>query len=152
VALPESRLGIVPGAGGSYRLPALVGRTRALEMMLTGRRVGAAEAYFIGLCDRLVEMAPDVHGAAASAVDGERVLLAEARDRALQGAVLLAREICEGGPVATRMLIEAVLGDEGVGSAEERENRAYEGVLGTRDRNEALAAFREKRKPVFRGE
>ena len=58
VGLPETRLGIIPGAGGTYRLPALIGLGRARDMILTGRRVTAAEAYFLGIADRLVEVVP----------------------------------------------------------------------------------------------
>lgn len=58
VGLPETRLGIIPGAGGTYRLPALIGLGRARDMILTGRRVAAAEAYFLGIADRLVEIIP----------------------------------------------------------------------------------------------
>jgi len=53
--LPEVKLGLIPGAGGTQRLPRLVGRGRALDIMLTGRQVDAAEAYAVGLLDRLVE-------------------------------------------------------------------------------------------------
>src|ERR1700735_2465861 len=56
VGLPETRLGILPGAGGTYRLPALIGLGRARDLILTGRRVSAAEAYFLGIADRLVEI------------------------------------------------------------------------------------------------
>ncbi|KAI9874124.1 MAG: hypothetical protein M1830_010172 [Pleopsidium flavum] len=137
VALPETRLGIVPGAGGTYRLPALVGLNRARDLILTGRRVAGAEAYFLGLCDRLVEVQPDeVH------IEGR------ARGKVLEEAVRLAREICEGAPLATRAALKAVDGWE---DGEEAENAAYEEVVTTEDRNEALWAFREKRKPVFSG-
>lgn len=138
VALPETRLAIIPGAGGTYRLPALVGLSRARDMILTGRRVGAAEAYFLGLCDRLVEVTAD-----------EAQEPGAARRRALDEAVRLAREICEGGPIAIKAALAAV---EGCALGEEAENAAYELVVKTRDRDEALAAFREKRKPVFKGQ
>ena len=134
VALPETRLGIIPGAGGTYRLPFLVGRSRALDMMLTGRRVNGAEAYFMGLCDRLVEI-------------GEDEVMKEglARERTIKGALELAMGICEGAPVAARQAIAAA------GLGQEWENAAYEKVVGTRDRDEALKAFTEKRKPIYKG-
>ncbi|MCJ1381490.1 hypothetical protein MMC17_004601 [Xylographa soralifera] len=134
VALPETRLAIIPGAGGTHRLPALVGPSRALDMLLTGRRVGGAEAYFWGLCERLVEVG-----------DEEGMQKGVARERTLQGAVEVARGICEGGPAAVRAVLRAV------GRGEEVENTEYEVVVGTRDRDEALRAFAEKRKPVFKG-
>ncbi|BBX44779.1 enoyl-CoA hydratase [Mycobacterium cookii] len=55
LGLPEVKLGLIPGAGGTQRLPRLVGRSRALDLMLTGRQVEADEAYWIGLIDRLAE-------------------------------------------------------------------------------------------------
>jgi len=69
-----------------------------------------------------------------------------ARDLVLSDAVRLAGEICEGGPVAVRAGLRAVMGGK-----EEVENQMYERVVGTEDRDEALMAFREKRKPVFKG-
>ncbi|KAI9814942.1 MAG: hypothetical protein M1832_005581 [Thelocarpon impressellum] len=140
VRLPETRLGIIPGAGGTHRLPALVGLNRARDLILTGRRVSGPEAYFLGLCDRLVEVRPEA--------DEKTVEPGRARELVLAEAVRLAREICEGAPLATRAAKRAV---EGWQDAGEAEDKAYESVMGTADRNEALAAFREKRPPQFRG-
>ncbi|PVI06899.1 ClpP/crotonase [Periconia macrospinosa] len=137
VALPETRLAIIPGAGGTYRLPALIGLSRARDMILTGRRVGAPEAYFLGLCDRLVEVTPE-----------EAQTPGAARTKVLDEAVRLASEICEGGPIAIKAAIAAI---EGCALGEKAENAAYDIVVKTKDRDEALAAFREKRKPVFKG-
>lgn len=72
VGLPETRLAIIPGAGGTYRLPSVIGVNRARDMILTGRRVTGPEAYFIGLCDRLVEVLPEEE--AQEGVARERVL------------------------------------------------------------------------------
>ncbi|KAJ4412607.1 hypothetical protein N0V91_000365 [Didymella pomorum] len=138
VALPETRLAIIPGAGGTYRLPALIGLSRARDMILTGRRVGAPEAYFLGLCDRLVEITPE-----------EQKEEGAARKKVLNEAVQLAITICEGGPIAIKAALAAV---EGCALGEKAENAAYELVVKTKDRDEALAAFREKRKAVFKGE
>lgn len=138
VALPETRLAIIPGAGGTYRLPALIGLARARDLILTGRRVGAPEAYFLGLCDRLVEITPE-----------EQAKEGEARKKVLNEAVQLAITICEGGPIAVKAALAAV---EGCALGEKAENAAYELVVKTKDRDEALAAFREKRKAVFKGE
>ena len=134
VALPETRLGILPGAGGTHRLPALVGLARARDLILTGRRVAAAEAYFLGLCDRLVEIQEGDAGVA--------------RERVLEESIRLAKEICEGGPIAIRQALRAVNGWE---RGQKAENEAYDVVVKTKDRDEALLAFREKRKPVFKG-
>ncbi|KAF4966299.1 hypothetical protein FSARC_6032 [Fusarium sarcochroum] len=139
VGLPETRLGIIPGAGGTHRLPALIGLSRARDLILTGRRVGAPEAYFLGIADRLVEIVPEDER------DGSDVL-GEARKAALSEAVRLAQEICEGGPIGVRAALQAV-----AWAREEVENKMYERVVNSEDRNEALKAFQEKRKPVFTG-
>jgi len=68
-----------------------------------------------------------------------------ARERVLEGAVGVARGICEGGPGAVRAVLRAC------GRGEQSENMEYEGVVGMGDRDEALRAFGEKRRPVFRG-
>lgn len=146
VGLPETRLGIIPGAGGTYRLPAVIGLSRARDLILTGRRVSAAEAYFLGLADRLVEIAPAEETAETDSKEVEKELLKRGREEALREAVILAGQICEGGPIAVRAALKAV-----TWAQEEVENKMYERVVGSEDRNEALAAFREKRKPVFTG-
>jgi methylglutaconyl-CoA hydratase len=134
VALPETRLGILPGAGGTHRLPALIGLARARDMILTGRRIMAAEAYFLGLCDRLVEVQ-----------EGDTRV---PREIVLEESIRLAKEICEGGPIAIQQALRAVNGWK---RGQEAENEAYDVVVKTKDRDEALLAFREKRKPVFKG-
>lgn len=139
VGLPETRLGIIPGAGGTYRLPGLIGLSRARDLIITGRRVSAAEAYFLGITDRLVEIL-EKEG------EGKEAFMKRANEETLSATIRLAGEICEGGPVAVRSALQAV------GHArEEVENQMYERVVGTEDRNEALKAFREKRPPVFKG-
>jgi methylglutaconyl-CoA hydratase len=155
VGLPETRLGIIPGAGGTYRLPAIVGLSRARDLVLTGRRVAAPEAYFLGIADRLVEVLPeDERDASGSSSGGDgskgssnnNNILQTARRAALSEAVRLAQEICEGGPVAIRAALQAV-----AWAREEKENEMYKRVVNTEDRNEALKAFQDKRKPVFKG-
>ncbi|EAW09723.1 putative mitochondrial methylglutaconyl-CoA hydratase (Auh) [Aspergillus clavatus NRRL 1] len=137
VGLPETRLAIIPGAGGTYRLPALIGPNRARDMILTGRRVSGPEAYFLGLCDRLVEVLPEEEGEAGAA-----------REKVLRESIKLALDICEGGPIAIKQAIQAVAGYQ---RGEVAENEAYNGVIETEDRYEALRAFAEKRMPAFRG-
>ncbi|KAL6253028.1 hypothetical protein RBB50_000748 [Rhinocladiella similis] len=137
VGQPETKLGIIPGAGGTYRLPALVGPNRARDLILTGRRVGGREAYFLGLCNRLVEVGPDADEAGL------------ARKRVLDASIDLANQICEGAPVAVAQAMRAI--DGWTRGDDVSENEAYEVVLATEDRLEALKAFGEKRKPVFQG-
>lgn len=146
VGLPETRLGILPGAGGTYRLPAVVGLNRARDLVLTGRRVAAPEAYFLGLADRLVEVLPEEDDGKNGGSDAKGKILETARRSALSEAVRMAQEICEGGPVAIRAALEAVSW-----AREEKENEMYLRVVNTEDRDEALKAFQEKRKPVFKG-
>lgn len=106
-------------------------------MVVTGRRVGGVEAGGMGICERVVDVGDGVGG---------REWKREVRGRVLEGAVGMAREICEGGPAAVGAAMRAVR--EGT---VEGEGREYEGVLGMGDRDEALKAFGEKRKAVFRG-
>ena len=130
VGLPEVGLAIIPGAGGTQRLPRIIGRSRAKELTFTARRIDAAEALACGIADRLAEAGG-----------------------ALAGALALAREILPHGPIALRAAKEAI--DRGLdadregGQAIERE--CYARVIPTQDRLEGLAAFREKRKPVYQG-
>ena len=130
VGLPEVGLGLLPGYGGTQRLPRIVGRGRALEMILTGDPIDAERALAWGLANRLAEPAE---------------VLPEA-DR-LAGAVLAK------GPVAVRLALEAVLRGEAAGPAEGmRAERFLFGLAAsTEDMKEGTAAFLEKRKPAFRG-
>jgi methylglutaconyl-CoA hydratase len=137
VGLPETRIAIIPGAGGTYRLPRLIGQSRARDLVLTGRKVSGPEAYFLGLCDRLVEVTPE-----------EEKQEGVARNKILHESVKLALDICEGGPIAIKQALQAVNQFE---KGEEAENAAYASVVDTDDRLEALQAFAEKRKPVYRG-
>jgi methylglutaconyl-CoA hydratase len=137
VGQPETKLAIIPGAGGTYRLPALIGVNRARDLILTGRRVTGAEGYFLGLCDRLVEITAE-----------DAVEEGEARQKVLDASVKLTNDICEGGPIALTQALRAVNGWQ---RGEVSENEAYEVILKTEDRLEALKAFAEKRNPAFKG-
>lgn len=127
---PEVDLGLIPGFGGTQRLVRLVGRGRALELMLTGRRIGAAEAERIGLVTRVVPAAD---------------LLTEA--------IGLARELASRAPIAVRYILGAVYeGADQPHELAERGEAAYFGLAAaTDDMREGTRAFLEKRTPVFRG-
>ena len=126
----ESNLGIIPGYGGTQRMPRLIGRGKALEYMILGTQIPAAECYRIGLANRLSK-------------DGET----------LNDAKTLARELAKRPPIATRLLIEAV--DDGIQApidhAIEIEIRAFLRSLKTEDAGEGIQAFFQKRPAEFKG-
>lgn len=127
LGLPETRLAILPGAGGTHRLPKLIGYSRALDMILTGRRVEAPEALSFGLVNRVAEETGD--------------------EAATNAAMKMAEQICEGGPIAINAAKRAVKG-----RSPDWERAAYEKVVNSKDKFEALEAFAQKRKPNFKGE
>ena len=127
---PEVKLGIVPGYGGSQRLPRLVGKGRALQLLLTGEMIDAAEAFRIGLVNRLVP--------AAELITSARALLA----------TMLAQ-----GPLAIAQCIEAVDRglDMGLDDAIALEASYFGMLSATADKAEGMRAFLEKRAPAFTG-
>ncbi len=130
MGLTETRLAIIPGAGGTQRLPRLVGKGKAKELIFTGRRVDAQEALNIGLVNQICD-------------PGD---LMEACSQ-------MAAMICETGPVAIEQAKYAINygleTDMHTGLA--IESNAYWVCIPTEDRLEGLAAFKEKRKPVYKG-
>ncbi|KAF6727946.1 Enoyl-CoA hydratase domain-containing protein 2, mitochondrial [Oryzias melastigma] len=135
MGLIETTRGLLPGAGGSQRLPRTVGITLAKELIFTGRRVGGQAALDMGLVNRAV---------------GQN----QAGDAAYREALSLAREILPQAPIAVRMAKEAMnRGMEvDIGSAMAIERMCYARVIPTRDRQEGMAAFIEKRPPRYTGE
>ncbi len=129
-SLPETRLGIIPGYGGTQRLAREIGRGRALEMMLTSRRLPASEAHQVGLVNRMVEA-------------GQLLNEAEA----------LAHEISELAPLAIRACLKAVTRGIDLPLAEglALETELFAALFATTDVREGTSAFLEKRKPVFSG-
>ncbi|HMK35705.1 MAG TPA: enoyl-CoA hydratase-related protein [Desulfomonilaceae bacterium] len=131
VGLTETSLAIIPGAGGTQRLPRIVGIARAKELIFRARRIGAAEGAQIGLFLEVLEP-----------------------EKLLERSVEIAKEIAANGPVALAQAKYAV--NKGIevslplGLA--IESNAYAVTIPTKDRTEGLTAFREKRKPVYTGE
>jgi enoyl-CoA hydratase len=128
---PEVKLGILPGYGGSQRLPRLVGRGRAFKLLLTGAIIHADEALRIGLVDEVVSA-----------------------DQLMARAEALAAEICANAPLAIGEVLQVV--DEGLNHPLEAalvlETEAFARLAATKDRSEGARAFLEKRPPVWKGE
>src|SRR6266705_124789 len=127
---PEVKLGVLPGGGGTQRLPRLVGKGRALQLILTGEMISAQEAYRIGLVNEVVPAA-------------DLITRAEA----------MLNQIFANAPVAVKYSLEA--GNKGL-EASQAEGLALEASLfglcaGTDDKKEGTQAFLEKRKPQFQG-
>jgi len=130
LGLPEIKLGIIPGAGGTQRLPRLIGAGRAKELIFTGDFISAEEAWRIGLVNKVVPV---------------EELLVEAEK--------LAKRIAERGAVALRMAKSAI--NEGLRMDLEAgiryEHQCFSLLFATEDQKEGMRAFVEKRKPQFKG-
>ena len=131
LGLPETTLGIIPGAGGTQRLGRIVGEARAKEMILLGRRLDAAEALSWGLVNRVTP-------AGTNLVDDTLAFI---------------EPIANGAPIAQAAALEAIdrSFDVTLEHGLELEKVSYDKVLVSTDRREALTAFAEKRKPTFTG-
>jgi enoyl-CoA hydratase/carnithine racemase len=125
---PEIMVGIIPGGGGTQRLARVIGKQRAMELVLTARRITADEAHAMGLVNVV------------------------AKDW-LGQAVELAQLVARRPPIAARLAKEAVLAAEEtpLSAALEHERRLFEIAMATEDRVEGMDAFLEKRKPRFSG-
>ena len=127
---PEINIGVIPGAGGTQRLSRAIGKSRAMEMILTGEPMGAAEARDRGLVARVV---PD--------------------ELAVEDALSLAAQIATKSPIALRLAKEAVNAayEMGLTEALAHERRLFYLLFATEDQKEGMAAFMEKRTPDFTG-
>jgi enoyl-CoA hydratase/carnithine racemase len=127
---PEITLGIIPGGGGTQRLSRVLGKQRAMEYVLTGRRFDAETALRWGLVNQVVK-----------------------KNLWLTEAIELGRTIAARPPIAARLAKQAVLAAEesGLSAGLENERRLYELAMATEDRVEGMQAFLEKREPRFEG-
>lgn len=130
MGLTETSLAIIPGAGGTQRLPRLIGEAKALELILTARRISPDEAFSYGMVSKVV-----------------------AREDLMKESIKLANEMLNNGPIALQQAKFAIKQGMNVDlhTGLQIERKAYEVTIPTEDRLEALAAFNEKRKPVFKG-
>ena len=127
---PEINLGLIPGYGGTQRLPRLVGRGVALDLLLTGRSMGAEEALRVGLVNRVVPAA-----------------------QLMETARALASELAGKPPLAARYILDAVNRglDAPLDKAQGLEASLFGLAAATDDMREGTAAFLEKRRPAFKG-
>jgi enoyl-CoA hydratase/carnithine racemase len=130
MGLTETRLAIIPGAGGTQRLPRLVGKGKAKELIFTGKRIHANEALSIGLLNA-----------------------AYPSDNVMEESIKMARMICETGPIAIQQAKYAINHglETNLNTGLAIESNAYWMTIPTEDRMEGLNAFREKRKPIYKG-
>jgi enoyl-CoA hydratase/carnithine racemase len=130
MGLTETSLAIIPGAGGTQRLPRLIGEAKALELILTAKRFSGEEAVSYGVATKAVE-----------------------KEKVMDAAMELADAILANGPIAVQQAKYAVKTgmNADLNTGLEIERKAYEITIPTEDRLEALQAFSEKRKPVYQG-
>lgn len=131
IGLTELTWAIIPGAGGTQRLPRLIGEAKAKELIFTAQKLKAKEAKEYGILTKVVH-----------------------KDQLMNECVQLAEKMLENGPIALQQAKFAISKGMNVDlqTGLEIEFKAYEQTIPTKDRIEALKAFSEKRKPVFRGE
>jgi enoyl-CoA hydratase len=126
---PEIKIGVIPGAGGTQRLPRAVGKSKAMDLVLTGRMMDAAEAERSGLVSRVV-----------------------AADKLIEEAIAAAESICQYSLPAVMMAKEAVnrAYESPLADGLLFERRLFHSLFSTADQKEGMAAFIEKRKPTFK--
>ena len=131
IGQPEINIGVMPGAGGTQRLTRAVGKATAMDVIVTGRFLTAAEALAAGLVSRVV---PPEHY--------------------FSEALNVAQALASKGPIALRLAKESVLKafDTTLAQGLEHERKLFYMLFGTQDQKEGMRAFAEKRKPQFKGE
>ena len=127
---PEINIGVMPGGGGTQRLTRAVGKSKAMEMVLTGKSMGAEEARTLGLVSRVVP-----------------------KESFLEEAMKVAKEISAKSPVAVKLAKMAVnkAFEVGLGDGVDFERELFYLLFASEDKKEGMRAFTEKRKPEFRG-
>lgn len=127
---PEIDIGVIPGGGGTQRLTRAVGKYKAMEMVLTGKRIGAEEAKTLGLVSRVVP-----------------------KEAYLEEAMKVAREVAGKSPVAIRLAKMAVnkAFEMGLDDGIDFERELFYLLFASEDKAEGMKAFMEKRKPEFKG-
>lgn len=130
LGLPETGLAIIPGAGGTQRLPPLIGLGKAKELIFTGASLQAEEAIQIGLIEHI-----------------------SVADSLMNDAISLAKQIIKNGPLALKEAKQAIQSslDHDLHTGLKKEYEAYLRLIDTEDRTEGLQAFQEKRTPQYRG-
>ena len=126
MGLPEVSLGVIPGYGGTQRLPALIGKGNAMQMILTGDMIVADKALQIGLVNQVVPA-----------------------EKLLEAAITLAERLMKNAPNSIKNAIKALNAADGTSKGFQEENLQFSQCFGTADFEEGIAAFLEKRKPQF---
>ena len=126
MGLPEVSLGVIPGYGGTQRLPALVGKGNAMEMILTGDMIDAEKALQMGLVNQVAPL-----------------------EKLFEATITLAERMMKNAPHSIKSAIKAINAADGTLKGFQEENFQFSGCFGTADFQEGIAAFLEKRKPRF---